>query len=223
VTVFVLLILFQLQALQVTRYLEHCVNAYRVQDQSVHDYLVSLYIHYFPSEKLMEYLEHQGSNEHTVRYDPKFALMMCLAKQLHYPSIHLYTMMGQYEEAVALAIDVDLELAKKVANFPEDDVEMRKKLWLKIAKHVVKEKNNIQQAMDFLQQCDLLKIEDILPFFPDFVTIDHFKEAICASLQEYNQHIQNLKYEMDEATKSAEIITEEIHTVRNRCSMRLCY
>ena len=30
-------------------------------------------------------------------------------------------------------------------------------------------------AMEFLHDCDLLKIEDILPFFPDFVTIDHFK------------------------------------------------
>ena len=29
--------------------------------------------------------------------------------------------------------------------------------------------------MKFLEECSLLKIEDILPFFPDFVTIDHFK------------------------------------------------
>ena len=29
--------------------------------------------------------------------------------------------------------------------------------------------------MEFLHECDLLKIEDVLPFFPDFVTIDHFK------------------------------------------------
>jgi hypothetical protein len=51
------------------------------------------------------------------------------------------------------------------------------------AKHVVREKDDIQQAMQFLQQCELLKIEDILPFFSDFVTIDHFKDAICTSLQ----------------------------------------
>jgi hypothetical protein len=51
------------------------------------------------------------------------------------------------------------------------------------AKHVVHEKDDIQQAMQFLQQCELLKIEDILPFFSDFVTIDHFKDAICTSLQ----------------------------------------
>lgn len=29
--------------------------------------------------------------------------------------------------------------------------------------------------MDYLQHCELLKIEDILPFFPDFVLIDDFK------------------------------------------------
>jgi hypothetical protein len=48
---------------------------------------------------------------------------------------------------------------------------------------VVREKDDIQQAMQFLQECDLIKIEDILPFFSDFVTIDHFKDAICTSLQ----------------------------------------
>jgi len=29
--------------------------------------------------------------------------------------------------------------------------------------------------MDYLQHCELLRIEDILPFFPDFVLIDDFK------------------------------------------------
>lgn len=36
-------------------------------------------------------------------------------------------------------------------------------------------------------------------------------------LKEYNQHIQDLKEEMEEATKSAEIIREEIQSFRNRC------
>ena len=35
-------------------------------------------------------------------------------------------------------------------------------------------------AMEFLQQSDLLKIEDILPFFPDFVLIDDFKVAMLS-------------------------------------------
>ena len=43
------------------------------------------------------------------------------------------------------------------------------------ARHVVEEEKDVKRAMEFLHECDLLKIEDILPFFPDFVTIDHFK------------------------------------------------
>jgi hypothetical protein len=49
----------------------------------------------------------------------------------------------------------------------------------------------------------LLKIEDILPFFPDFVTIDNFKGAITDSLTRYNRQIEDLKGEMDEATEIA--------------------
>lgn len=98
--------------------------------------------------------------------------------------MHLSGLLGLWEQAVDLALNIDVELAKKLADKPpENDVELRKKLWLKIAQHVVSEKNDIETAMKFLQQCDLIRIEDILPFFSDFVTIDHFKDAICNSLK----------------------------------------
>jgi len=50
-----------------------------------------------------------------------------------------------------------------------------------------------------------VKIEDILPFFPDFVTIDHFKDAICDSLQDYSKHIAELKEEMEDAYRYFDI------------------
>lgn len=74
--------------------------------------------------------------------------------------------------------------------------------------------------MDFLKETDLLKIEDILPFFPDFVLIDHFKDQICHALEEYNQHIDELKQDMDEATRSAEAIRLDIRELRNKCGAR---
>lgn len=52
-----------------------------------------------------------------------------------------------------------------------------------IAQHVVEKSKDIGEAMKFLQQCDIVRIEDILPFFDDFVTIDHFRDAICTSLE----------------------------------------
>lgn len=88
-------------------------------------------------------------------------------------------------------------MAKAIANRPEledEDEELQKKLWLCIAKHVVQEEKDIQRGMEFLAESgDLLMVEDILPFFPDFVTIDHFKDALCNSLDNYNQNIKQLK------------------------------
>ena len=90
-----------------------------------------------------------------------------------------------------------------------------------VVKNVVRDKQDqerdvqkdIKLAMDFLKQSnDLVKIEDILPFFPDqdFVTIDHFKDAICESLKEYSDKIEKLKEDMGQASKSAQTIRDEI-------------
>lgn len=56
-------------------------------------------------------------------------------------------------------------------------------IYLPSARHVVEEEEDVRRAMEFLHDCDLLKIEDILPFFPDFVTIDHFKVSTCNEIQ----------------------------------------
>lgn len=51
-----------------------------------------------------------------------------------------------------------------------------------------------------------IRIEDVLPLFPDFVTIDAFKAAICASLEEYNAQIEGLKTEMADSTRIADAL-----------------
>jgi hypothetical protein len=203
------------QAGEAIRYLEFCVGSLGCQQQAIHNYLLSLYARLKP-QSLMDYLAIQGQDASVVCYDIHYALRLCQERNLTEACVQLSALLGLWESAVDLALTVDVKLAKQTANLPQNDPDLRKKLWLKIAKHVVREKDDIQQAMQFLQQCELLKIEDILPFFSDFVTIDHFKDAICTSLQEYNQHIQDLKEEMEEATKSAEVIREEIQSFRNR-------
>jgi len=99
---------------------------------------------------------------------------------------------------------------------PSFSDDTKKKLWLRVARHVVQEKNDIKQAMEFLAQCPSVKIEDILPFFPDFVTIDHFKSAIVESLQDYSKHIADLKAEMGEASRSAQVIRDEMADAKTR-------
>lgn len=70
--------------------------------------------------------------------------------------------------------------------------------------------------MAFLENTDLLQIEDILPFFPDFVVIDDFKDEICDALEGYAAHIDTLRREMDEATANAAAIKTDIAALQNR-------
>ncbi|MGH0191660.1 UNVERIFIED_CONTAM: hypothetical protein FKN15_070563 [Acipenser sinensis] len=200
---------------ETVRYMEFCVYELAVTEEAIHNYLLSLYAKYKP-ESLLLYLEQTGTHSSDIHYDLKYALRLCAEHGHHKACVHVYKIMELYEEAVDLALQVDVDLAKSCADLPEDDEELRKKLWLKIARHVVQEEKDVKKAMNCLSSCNLLKIEDILPFFPDFVTIDHFKEAICNSLEEYNKHIEELKQEMEEATESAKRIREDIQEMRNK-------
>ncbi|KAK3096988.1 hypothetical protein FSP39_005437 [Pinctada imbricata] len=204
------------QGNEAIRYLEFSIESMGNKDQAIHNYLLSLYAK-IKTEKLMTYLQMQGMDPEEICYDLKYALRLCSEHGHKRACVHIYSLMELYEEAVDLAIHVDVELAKEMADKPEDDNDdLKKKLWLRIARHVVEKERDVKRAMEFLHDCDLLKIEDILPFFPDFVTIDHFKDAIVTSLQEYNHHIEQLRDDMDEATKSAEEIRKEIHSFRNK-------
>ncbi|KAG0503649.1 hypothetical protein HPP92_003721 [Vanilla planifolia] len=141
---------------------------------------------------------------------------------MRYASEPHANMMSMHEEAVALALQVDPELAMAEADKVEDDEDLRKKLWLMVAKHVIQhekgiKRENIRKAIAFLKETDgLLKIEDILPFFPDFALIDDFKEAICSSLEDYNKQIEQLKQEMEDATHGADNIRSDITALAQR-------
>ncbi|KAI8004433.1 Vacuolar sorting protein 18 [Camellia lanceoleosa] len=160
-------------------------------------------------------------------YDPKYALRLCLKEKRMRACIHIYSMMPMHEEAVALALQVDPELAKAETDKVEDDEDLRKKLWLMVAKHVVEQekgtkRENIRKAIAFLKETDGAKIEDILPFFPDFALIDDFKEAICSSLEDYNKQIEQLKQEMNDATHGADNIRNDISALAQRYAVIDC-
>lgn len=78
-------------------------------------------------------------------YDLDYALRLCKQSGRTQPCVHIYSKMGMYEDSVDLALlKGDLELAKINADMPEDDLSLKKKLWLKIAKYVVEEKQDLK-------------------------------------------------------------------------------
>ncbi|KAL5730676.1 Vacuolar protein sorting-associated protein 18 like protein [Ranunculus cassubicifolius] len=214
------------EAHEVIKYLEFCVHRLHNEDTGVHNLLISLYAKQEDDSALLRFLQCKfgkgQANGQEVFYDPKYALNRCLRENRMRACVHIYSMMNMHEEAVALALQVDPELAMAEADKVEDDEDLRKKLWLMVAKHVIEQekgtkRENIRKAIAFLKETDgLLKIEDILPFFPDFALIDDFKEAICSSLEDYNKQIEQLKQEMDDATHGADNIRNDINALAQR-------
>lgn len=211
---------------EVIKYLEFCVHRLHNEDPGVHNLLLSLYAKQEDDSALLRFLQCKfgkgRENGPEFFYDPKYALRLCLKEKRMRACVHIYGMMSMHEEAVALALQVDPELAMAEADKVEDDEDLRKKLWLMVAKHVIEQekgtkRENIRKAIAFLKETDgLLKIEDILPFFPDFALIDDFKEAICSSLDDYNKQIEQLKQEMNDATHGADNIRNDISALAQR-------
>lgn len=201
---------------QAVRYLNYVVTNDFEVPAAVHNTLISIMAsHASPSETLLlGYLESQPTPP---LYDADFALRLCIQHDRVQSCVHIYGSMGQYQQAVELALEHDdIDLAAIVADRLEDNDQVRKRLWLLIAEKRIKEATSIKEAINFLKRCELLKIEDLIPLFPDFVVIDDFKEEICEALEEYSRHIEGLKQEMDISQHTAEQIKAEIAALDRR-------
>lgn len=200
------------------RYLEYCVKVRGTDNKVIHNYLFELYARYRSEDVLMDYLEQQIPTDGTQQYylDLQLCLRLCTELKLTKTCVTLYSLMGLYDESLNLALSFDIELAKGIAKRADSD-DHQKRLWLAIAEHVLTRDLDIKIATNLLKESRLLKIEDILPFFPDYTTIDYFKVAITQSLQDYKNQIELLKDGTYEVI--ADQIRSEIKAFRNRYSI----
>jgi hypothetical protein len=201
---------------QAVRYLLFVINSLNSTDAAVHNTLISIYASHPSKDEsaLLTYLETQGAEP---SFDSDFALRLCIQHSRVQSCVHIYSTMGQYLQAVELALaHNEIDLASVIADRPDTNPSLRKKLWLAVAKKVISQSNGIKTAIDFLKRCELLKIEDLIPFFPDFVVIDDFKEEICSALEDYSRNIDSLKKEMDESSQTATNIKVDIAALDHR-------
>lgn len=84
------------------------------RDEAIHNYLLMLYAEGGESEKLLQLIKYDGA-----RFDNKYALRTCItAKELR-ACVAIYVKMGKLEEAVKLALTVDVALAKDCTKHAE--------------------------------------------------------------------------------------------------------
>ncbi|PWZ03605.1 hypothetical protein BCV70DRAFT_170440 [Testicularia cyperi] len=214
---------------QAIKFLGHTVDKTRNTDAAIHNLLLTLLARRASQvtdakageakAELLKYIDGARSNPVTGQpyFDLDYGLRTCAANGQKEACVRIYAKMGLFESAVDLAIrEKEMELACSCADLVESDRELRKKLWLKVAREVVRSTSDIKTAMAFVRRTELIAVEDVLPFFPDFVVIDDCKDDICEALEGYAAHIEELKDEMDEAARSAAAIQHDIARLSER-------
>lgn len=82
-----------------------------------------------------------------------------------------------------------------------------------------KEEKNVSvgECMNLLKESNgVLKVQDVLAYFPDFTSIEHFKEPLCDYLKDYSKKIQNLQKEMSETAEMATKIRGELEKNKSK-------
>lgn len=130
-------------------YLRYSILQLQNSDPAVHNTLLTLYASDSSVDEadLIQFLHSSADDPLTGSpyYDLDYALRLCRSNKRVRACVLIYSKMGLYESSVDMALDNnDLELAKDSADRPVDDDILRKKLWLKIARHVVAQKNDIK-------------------------------------------------------------------------------
>ncbi|XGW10958.1 hypothetical protein V3C99_012449 [Haemonchus contortus] len=219
------------------KYLEWAVTTPgAAEDTGLHNLLLLLYARFRP-RRLHEYLTKCGFDKTAVPYDLDFALRTCEQYKLEKSTVYLYCVSEMFTDAVDLALkafpDNGVTIAKECAHMMDPDeediimglepkfsVEYRRRIWLKIASFVIGKGENAADSLALLKESgDVISIQDILPFFPDFTEIKDFKEPLCECLKEHSVKIQELQQAMKDATLMAQEIREKTERLRDRVTI----
>jgi hypothetical protein len=192
----------------ILKYLEGVIK-FGCQSIAIHNFLVTVYIGMEDDLPLFRYLSNITAKNCYI--DRSFALRCILKSRRHHRSaVKLYMGMGMQKEAVSLALKVDPVLARELAKGAHGTE--KKRLWLMIAKSAATGTGDAVARViaELRESNNSLSIEDVLPFLPDFATIDEFKDEICSALQGYSDTVAKYKEELAEADLVCEGLEEEI-------------
>ena len=145
-----------------------------------------------------------------VSLDKDFALNVCKHFNNGKAQVKVYAMLGFYEEAVRLALNInEFDLAKEYANLPKD-FKTKKRLWQEIlggvenTERVKKRELDSRMCVDIIEQSKgVIVLSDLLPYLKDDVKINEFKKTLEDHIQSLEKRMKELKEEIDDFNKNA--------------------
>ena len=147
----------------ILRYLEYNTLNLQNRQAAVHNAIISLHARPTQSDEqpLLDFLQRSVDDPDTglPAYDLDFALRTCHATHRIQSATFVYDKMRMWESAVDYALEhghIHLAQASADKATEESDVLLRKKLWLKIAKHVVQTKAGLKEYVYSLHAASIL-------------------------------------------------------------------
>eukprot|EP01038_Epipyxis_sp_PR26KG_P012525 gene12525-16800_t len=149
--------------------------------------------------------------------DYEYILRQCRIFNKPRSVVLCWILLDDYFQAVEEAMKIEQSLAMMIAS-DHADYQVKKKLWLVIAKNAIEEEGvDMSKPIQLIKEsAGILTIDDLLPHLPDFTEIDLFKEEICQTLEQVGSKISNLKSQMDELAESANSTVTELENMKNK-------
>ena len=227
----------------ILEYLKSLIDKPRIdQENNIHN----LYLFFLSRNKschpaLIEYLKAPlkiDENENILFFNRKkgilfnldYAIKLFQDQPAEYSLI--LALMGRHSRGIKVALDEGTEECEQIAKFIASNApgeNLRKKLWIEIFNH--DSQNEIRQALDIIKESKILKIEDVLPFITNDITIENFKLQISECINEYTKNIDTLKKNITDYNLAAENIKVDINKIKrkameiqnNNCKCEICH
>lgn len=194
---------------QAVRYMRFLLFNEQVNDQCIYNAFVAVHaLRDDDEQELLNFLRKKA----TSFADHDFSLRICLNHKCWKAATFLLTLMGLYEEAVNLALKNNLldEAAEVVDQLP--DGRLRKHLLLEVAEKTISCRGP-QAAMRFV---GLLRVDDLLNFFPEFETLDELAPEIVKGLERAKIHLGAITDEVEESLQASKELHDESHKFSER-------
>ena len=193
-----------------------CAQELGMKDKNLHNLLI-FHLAETNSPLLSKYLLEE-EHKCNLGFDTEYALSVFKLNNCIDALILLYGMLNMHSEAVTIALEYGyFALAKENAQKLEGiDEALARRVWLKIAIFMVKN-SDIESALEIMHESKLVKMEDLLPYFDDKVSISNFNTELCTALNGYKESIEELQEDLSHSTRSREIVREDIHTATHCC------
>jgi len=144
---------------------------------------------------------------------------------------YLLELLKRWDESICLALKTkNQNLWRRLIAAAEADVatspSQLKYLWLKIAESRIRE-DAAATAEILGASGGVITVADVLKFFPEFATIDHFKQALCSSLVAVSKQIDEHQSNLIQTQQSADQVRAEIRecqkSVRTLTTSSMCH